>query len=244
MVHWFDQLPSTQDEAHRQAADGAAHGTAIAARFQTRGRGTRGREWTSSAGGLWLSLIARPEPGDGIPAMGLRVGLALAEFVDTLLHRDRSSPCRPADLPTCRLKWPNDLLLDDRKLGGILCEARWQGGRLGWIVIGIGLNVHNPLPQATPVAAARLADHGFSGELTGLGAAVAGLVSRVTLSTSPLTEAELAAFAARDWLTGRAILRPRAGTAIGIAPSGRLRVALAEGGVAELEDSTGLAVGP
>ena len=176
------------------------------------------RPWASGSAWPWPSLSIRCSIGIGVP---------------------------PADLPQLPIE-PGvaDLLLDDRKLGGILCEARWQGGRLGWIVIGIGLNVHNPLPQATPVAAARLADHGFSGELTGLGAAVAGLVSRVTLSTSPLTEAELAAFAARDWLTGRAILRPRAGTAIGIAPSGRLRVALAEGGVAELEDSTGLAVGP
>lgn len=243
MVHWFDELPSTQDEAHRRAADGAGHGTAIAARIQTAGRGTRGRAWVSNAGGLWLSVIARPEVGEGLPVLGIRVGLALADSVDAMLSRDRHLSGRPAILPSCRLKWPNDLLLDDKKLGGILCEARWQGDRLGWIVVGIGLNVHNPLPDATALGAVRLADYGFSGDPFGLAEALAVVTARATRSAAPFSEAELAAFGARDWLRGRAILRPLAGTAIGISSNGRLRVALSAGGLAELEDSSVLEVG-
>ena len=244
MVHWFDELPSTQDEGHRLAADGAQHGTAIAARIQTAGRGTRGRVWVSSAGGLWLSVIARPEVGEGLPVLGIRVGLALADVVDALLSRDLRPSGRPAVLPSCRLKWPNDLLLDDRKLGGILCEARWQGDRLGWIVVGIGLNVHNPLPEATATAAVRLADYGFSGEPEALAEALAKVIARATRSGAPLAEAELAAFSARDWLQGRTVLRPLAGTAIGISPHGRLRVALSLGGIGEIEDSGGLEIAP
>lgn len=241
MVHWFDRLPSTQDEAHRLAGEGAAHGTAIAARIQTAGRGTRGRNWESSAGGLWLSVIARPEPGDGISIMSLRVGLALADHLDTLLQP--KAIVRLTVRPSVSLKWPNDLLLDDRKLGGILCEARWQGDRLGWIVVGIGLNVHNPLPEAAAVRAARLADHGFAGDLDALGEELARVVARATRSAAPFSEAELLAFGARDWLRGRSVHRPVVGTAIGISLNGKLRIALADGGVAELEDSGSLEVG-
>lgn len=194
MVHWFDRLPSTQDEAHRQAADGAPHGTAIAARIQTAGRGTRGRYWVSSAGGLWLSVIARPVAGEGIPVLSVRIGIALAEYLDSIR--------RPAT-PPVGLKWPNDLLLDDRKLGGVLCEARWHGDRLGWIVVGVGLNVHNTLLDITDRHAARLADHGYSGDVVALGEALAGLVARVTHSATPLSDVELAAFDVRDSLSSR-----------------------------------------
>jgi BirA family biotin operon repressor/biotin-[acetyl-CoA-carboxylase] ligase len=180
VVHWFDELPSTQDEGHRLAADGAQHGTAVAARIQTAGRGTRGRAWVSNAGGLWLSVIARPEAGEGLPVLSLRVGLALADHLDTLLQPTPSPTVRRSVRPSVRLKWPNDLLLDDRKLGGILCEARWQGDRLGWIVVGIGLNVHNPLPDSTATAATRLADYGFSGEPEAIVEALARVTARAT----------------------------------------------------------------
>jgi len=200
VVHWFDQLPSTQDEAHRRATEGAPHGTAIAARMQTAGRGTRGRAWVSSEGGLWLSVIARPEAGEGTSTLSVRVGLALADHIDGLL--EAVPTVRPPGRPTVCLKWPNDLLLDRKKLGGILCEARWHGDRLGWIVVGIGLNVHNPLPEITG-GAARLADHGYAGDVAALGEGLAAVVARVTRSATPLTEAELAAFDARDPLQSR-----------------------------------------
>ncbi|NOT08384.1 MAG: biotin--[acetyl-CoA-carboxylase] ligase, partial [Gemmatimonadales bacterium] len=59
-LEWLAELPSTQDEAHRRAEAGAPHGTAVAAEVQTAGRGTRGREWASGLGGLWMSVVCRP----------------------------------------------------------------------------------------------------------------------------------------------------------------------------------------
>jgi BirA family biotin operon repressor/biotin-[acetyl-CoA-carboxylase] ligase len=139
-------------------------------------------------------VITRPEAGEGIQTLSVRIGIALAEYLDA---------CRPAGWPSVGLKWPNDLLLHDRKLGGILCEARWHGERLGWIVVGVGLNVHNPLPDSTDREAARLADHGYSGDVAVLGEALAGVVARVTHSAAPLSDAELAAFDVRDSLHSR-----------------------------------------
>ncbi|HLG05412.1 MAG TPA: biotin--[acetyl-CoA-carboxylase] ligase [Gemmatimonadales bacterium] len=190
-MHWFDRLPSTQDEAHRLAADGAPHGTSVAARAQTAGRGTRGRAWISSEGGLWLSVVCRPEPGPALDQLGVRVGLALADYLDTLL---------PAP-PLLTLKFPNDLILRGRKVGGILAEARWQGERLGWVVVGVGLNLHNPVPGGTEPPAARLADAGVIATARDLAEPVAGVVGAAARTASPLTPGELAACKARDWRT-------------------------------------------
>ena len=130
------ELPSTMEAAHARAQAGAPHGTAIAAGRQTGGRGTRGRPWSSEVGGLWMSLIARPSRTDALEALSLRVGLAAAAALELAC---------PA-LPRLGLKWPNDLVVDGRKLAGILCEARWGGGRCQWVVIGLGVNVRNTVP--------------------------------------------------------------------------------------------------
>lgn len=229
MLSWFDELPSTQDAAHRLASEGAPHGTAIGARVQTGGRGTRGRPWVSSAGGLWLSVVCRPAPGWGLQVTGIRIGLALAEYLSNLG-------------PPVRLKWPNDLMLGDGKLGGILCEARWQGAELGWIAAGIGLNLHNPLPRAAPIPSARLADWGCAATAEAIAPEVVACVSAAASRAAPLDDRELAAFAARDWLRGRELLAPRPGRAMGITPEGRLRVAGPDGSWTELDDSAGLRI--
>jgi len=109
-------------------------------------------------------------------------------------------------------------------------------------VIGVGLNVHNPLPPGG--GAARLADYGCRTELTPLGERVARVVARATGSAAPFSEAELLAFSARDWLRGRSILGPKSGTAAGVSLNGKLRIALTGGDIVELEDSSGLEVGP
>jgi BirA family biotin operon repressor/biotin-[acetyl-CoA-carboxylase] ligase len=71
----------------------------------------------------------------GLEIMSLRVGLAVAEALDHLMPR------------AIQLKWPNDLMIGEKKVGGILCEARWQGHSLGWVAVGVGLNVQNVPPQ-------------------------------------------------------------------------------------------------
>ncbi len=122
MVEWFDELPSTQDVAHRLAGQGAGHGTTVAARVQPAGRGTRSRVWVSSAGGLWMSVVCCPERATGIEGLGIRIGLAIAALLDAAL------PGPATGHPTVLVKWPNDLMLAHGKLGGVLTEARWQGG--------------------------------------------------------------------------------------------------------------------
>src|SRR3989442_4748206 len=73
----------------------------------------------------------RVEPG----SLAIRAGLVLADAVDEVVGR-----------PVARLKWPNDVLVHDRKLAGILCESRWQGEALQWIAVGLGVNLGNELP--------------------------------------------------------------------------------------------------
>lgn len=230
-LRWFDSIPSTQDEAHRLAAEGAPHGGAVAAVVQTAGRGTRGREWVSTTGGLWLSVVCRPAIGSAHEVVGLRTGLALAEFLDSIMR----PPARIA------LKWPNDLLLGTGKVGGVLAEARWQGDGLSWIVVGVGINLRNEPPAGLVPRAVRLLDAGVSATPRELAEPVARIVAEAARSAAPLDDEELTAFGMRDWLHGRALHAPEPGTACGIAPTGLLRVRRSDGSIAEVFGSVALA---
>jgi len=139
------RVGSTMDALHELAQAGAAAGTAVVAEEQGAGRGSRGRAWSSPPGGLWLSVLARPA-STGLEVLSLRAGLAVAVLLDRLGAAGR-----------VELKWPNDLMLDDRKVGGILCEARWQGGTLAWVAVGLGLNVTNAPPPELAATATHLA---------------------------------------------------------------------------------------
>jgi BirA family transcriptional regulator, biotin operon repressor / biotin---[acetyl-CoA-carboxylase] ligase len=230
-VRWHEALGSTQEEAHRLAAEGAPHGTGIAAKIQTSGHGTRGRRWLSPPGGLWLSVVCRPKGSAASEAVGLRVGLALADLLDRLL----TPPARIV------LKWPNDLLIGDRKTGGILVEARWQGETIAWIVVGVGINVRNELPTGIRAAATRLADAGYTGTPEELAEPVTIAVAGIVEGAAPLSAAELDSFERRDWLKGRALASPEAGVADGITPLGRLRVRRPDGSIAEVLSSVKVA---
>ncbi|HKT61238.1 MAG TPA: biotin--[acetyl-CoA-carboxylase] ligase [Gemmatimonadales bacterium] len=205
-------VTSTMDALHALAEGGAAAGTAVVAQSQTAGRGSRGRSWTSPPGGLWLSVLSRPAAA-GLELVSLRAGLAVAEALARLGAGDR-----------IRIKWPNDLMLDDRKAGGILCEARWQGASLAWIVIGLGLNVENRPPAGLEALAARLGDVLPGVTVDALIEPVIAAVRGVDAAAGLLTDAEHARFAARDWLRGRAIGAPVVGTAVGVADDGALLV--------------------
>jgi BirA family biotin operon repressor/biotin-[acetyl-CoA-carboxylase] ligase len=221
--------PSTMDALHELAERGAPAGTAVVADEQTAGRGSRGRSWVSPRGGLWLSVLARPATV-GLEVLSLRAGLALAELIDRLGAGSR-----------IRLKWPNDLMLDERKTGGILCEARWQGGTLSWVAMGVGLNLANEPPPELEATATRLctAIPGLTpGDLT---EPVAEALRAVEAAAGPLTSDELSRFAARDWLWGRAIEAPVSGIGAGIASDGALLVRRADGTVAQVR--TGKVVG-
>lgn len=217
MIERHDRLPSTQDRLHQLAAAGAPAGAAVVAREQSAGRGSRGRAWHSPPGGLWVSVLCRPRDEAAVWVLSLRAGLAVARVLDGVLAE------RPG------LKWPNDLMLRDRKLGGVLCEARWQGSGPGWVAVGIGLNVANPIPG--PLAATAIA----LGEIRpGIGPdelvePVVAAVAALSEAAGPLAPAELAAYAERDWLRGRRVLAPAPGIAEGITAAGALVVRQASG---------------
>jgi BirA family biotin operon repressor/biotin-[acetyl-CoA-carboxylase] ligase len=212
---WLDEVGSTLDELHARAADGATDGTWVVAAEQRAGRGSRGRAWHSPRGGLWLSVLRRSaEPTRGLELVSLRAGLAVAEVLDGL----------PSVRPVL-LKWPNDLVVRNRKVGGLLVEARWHGPTLAWVVVGLGLNVRNAIPEALRGRAAALGE--FCGETTveALAAPIAAALGAVDLERPVLSAEELADYARRDWLLGRRVTSPRAGTAAGVGPDGALAVA-------------------
>jgi BirA family biotin operon repressor/biotin-[acetyl-CoA-carboxylase] ligase len=217
----FRTLTSSLDAIHDLAAQGAPAGTVVLAEEQTAGRGRDGRTWRSPPGGVWLAMLLRPPPP--LPAAGvlsLRVGLVLADVVEAVLG------VRPTSLsgPRAGLKWPNDVLVDDRKVGGILCETRWQGDTLQWLAVGIGVNVANEIPPDLADRAVALQELRPGARRIDVLDALVPALGRLTAHGAQLTEFECAAFARRDWLRGRHIRAPLAGRASGIRPDGALLV--------------------
>jgi BirA family biotin operon repressor/biotin-[acetyl-CoA-carboxylase] ligase len=208
----FRTLPSALDAIHDLGAQGAPSGTVVLAEEQTAGRGRDGRTWRSPAGGVWLGMLLRaPVPVAGV--LSLRIGLVLADVVEAVVPGRR-----PA------LKWPNDVLVSDRKIAGILCESRWQGDALQWLGVGIGINVANAVPAELEQQAISLSElRPGVRRIDVLDVLVPALV-RLTAHGAQLTEFECAAFARRDWLRGRQIRAPLAGRAAGIRPDGALLV--------------------
>ncbi|HEY9072498.1 MAG TPA: biotin--[acetyl-CoA-carboxylase] ligase, partial [Desulfobaccales bacterium] len=147
-VHHFDELASTNDLAKELATRGAPEGTLVVAESQTRGRGRLGRQWDSPPGtGLYVSLLLRPElPPTEMPQITLTTAVAVARAVS------RVTGVTPG------IKWPNDLLLDGKKLGGILTEMETESDRIRHLVVGLGLNVNNPaFPEELAAIATSLA---------------------------------------------------------------------------------------
>jgi len=208
----FRTLPSALDAIHDLDAQGAPSGTVVLAEEQTAGRGREGRTWRSPAGGVWLGMLLRsPVPVAGV--LSLRIGLVLADVVEAV-----APGRRPA------LKWPNDVLVNDRKVAGILCESRWQGEALQWLGVGIGINVANAVPAELEQQAISLSElRPGVRRIDVLDVLVPALV-RLTAHGAQLTEFECAAFARRDWLRGRHLRAPLAGRAAGIRPDGALLV--------------------
>jgi len=225
----FRQLPSTLDAIHQLGIQGAPVGTTVIAEEQTAGRGRDGRTWHSPPGGVWLGVLFRPQ--HAVPGtVAIRAGLAVADTVDALLGG-----------PVARLKWPNDVLLDDRKLAGVLCEGRWQGERLQWLAVGVGVNVQNAVPPAVARRAIALQERlPDVRRIDVLDRLVPALVRGATLDPA-LSEAECAAFALRDWLRGRQLRSPAAGRAGGLRPDGALLVDLGAGTIGVREGHVELA---
>ena len=115
------RIDSTNAEALRRAAEGAPHGTVVTAAEQTAGRGRRGRAWVSAPGNLYMTILVYPPEGSAFAQLSFVAAVALGEAMDP-----------ETDF---RFKWPNDLLVEGRKIAGILVEADE-----GAAAVGIGVN--------------------------------------------------------------------------------------------------------
>jgi BirA family transcriptional regulator, biotin operon repressor / biotin---[acetyl-CoA-carboxylase] ligase len=225
----FAQLGSTLDAVHALGARGAPAGAVVVADTQTAGRGRGGHVWHSPAGGVWLGMLLRPARAE-LAAVSIRAGLALADAVDGLLGR-----------PETRLKWPNDVLLGDRKLAGILCEGRWQGAAVQWLALGVGMNVRNVIPRDVASRAVALAEWLPAVRRIDVLDRLVPALARTASGAAALSPLECAAFAARDWLRGRELRAPAAGRADGLRPDGALLVESGGGTVAVREGHVELA---
>ena len=128
-IEHFAVSPSTNDRLKQRARAGAAEWTVVLADAQTAGRGRQGRRWSSPPGNLYLSVLLRPAPPSARwSVLPLVAGLALAEAL-------------AAEGLEARLKWPNDVMVGGRKVGGILAEASSGADGLESVVLGIGVNV-------------------------------------------------------------------------------------------------------
>jgi BirA family biotin operon repressor/biotin-[acetyl-CoA-carboxylase] ligase len=136
-VLFYQELPSTMDEAARLAQAGAAGGTVVVAETQTASRGRLGRTWVSRPGNLYLSVVFRPSLQD-LPSLSCLGAVAVVRAI------------RQATGLNPRLKWPNDVLLSGKKVAGVLVESAIQGEQLEYAVLGIGINVGLDLGEIPP----------------------------------------------------------------------------------------------
>jgi BirA family biotin operon repressor/biotin-[acetyl-CoA-carboxylase] ligase len=135
-IERFDEVSSTNDVARRLAEQGHGEGTVVVADTQTVGRGRRGRPWYSPQGGIWLSLILKPSMDPrSLPVIGLLASVVVAEAVEEM------SGLRAG------LKWPNDILLNGRKAGGVLSEVDLDEMSVGQIILGVGFNLNVDLDK-------------------------------------------------------------------------------------------------
>ncbi len=218
-VRWHASVPSTMDVASALAADGAAQGVVVGASRQSAGRGRRGHVWESPAdAGLYFSFIARPPVrGNGsLPLLTLAAGVAVRDGI----HR--------ASGLVADLKWPNDLLIERRKLAGILAEGLAVGTSTQAVVIGVGLNVH-PCSYPPEVAARATSLEGELGRAVDRGRVLAEVLAAISDRLATLDQRPgdiLQAWrAASPSATGtRVEWDGRTGTTAGIDDSGALLV--------------------
>lgn len=228
----FDSIDSTNDWLAGQTPPAEGRLAAAVADYQTRGRGRRGRHWDIPPGhGLCLSVArALAVPGERVSAITLACGAAAAEALESVGARE------------IRLKWPNDLVLMDGKLGGILSEIAGRADGAMHVVVGIGINVSLPAGFRVP------GDIGWGRGPAALAEVLEPLPTRNRLAAALIDALQsafdayeaggLAPFAGRwqrrDWLRGTEVtVRDEAGevsgVAAGIDTDGALRVDTGDG---------------
>lgn len=138
-VYYYSELDSTMDTAYKLARGNCPGGTVVVAERQTKGRGRMTRVWHSEKGGLYFTGIWRPQlPLIQSARVGFAASLSMAESLRHLFGVD------------AKVKWPNDLLVHDRKIAGMLSQIEAEADRIVFLNIGIGLNVNNTPTELAP----------------------------------------------------------------------------------------------
>jgi len=135
VVHYLRRCTTTQDVADNLARHGCDEGTVVVCDEMSEGRGRLGRSWVAPNGGLWFTVVLRPPPLPNLQLLSLATGLAVAKSIRELYGID------------ARLKWPNDVLINDKKVCGVLIEARAEADLIKYVLVGVGINVNNELPK-------------------------------------------------------------------------------------------------
>lgn len=204
------ETASTNDDARALATSGAPHGTAVVAERQTQGRGRAGRSFASPTGGLYLSVVVRPTaPPHRWSLLPLLAGAAAASAL-----RERGFPVE--------LKWPNDMMMCGRKLGGVLVESRMGGDPFA--IVGIGVNVRSSPPDVAEATC--LAAHGVAPDVRALAQGVrASLVARIAKLDERGPAGVLAEVRALCGTLGRRVETEKgSGVAVDVAEDGALVV--------------------
>lgn len=151
-IERHDWVESTNTTAEALARAGAPEGTVVVAQGQKAGRGRWGRSWESPFGkNLYISTILRPHsPPEEVSVLTLVAGLAVAEMLD----EDYGL--------IARLKWPNDIWLSGKKVGGILTELHTENGRVDYVILGLGLNVNATAADFSPELAGQATSLGMA----------------------------------------------------------------------------------
>lgn len=227
-VEVLDETTSTNAVLAERARAGAPEGLVVAAEHQSAGRGRLDRQWQSPArSGLTFSMLLRPAvPDRSWPWLPLLAGIAVLDGIA------RASGAQ------CRLKWPNDVLLGDRKLGGLLAE-RVETPTGPAAVLGVGVNVSTRTDELPVPAATSLAVAGWPVDRTVLLSQVLAELTRRYSDWTPAATSELrAAYRARCASVGQPVRvhlpgrEPLEGTASDIDPDGALVVVTTDGPVA------------
>jgi BirA family transcriptional regulator, biotin operon repressor / biotin---[acetyl-CoA-carboxylase] ligase len=233
-------LPSTMARAAELAAAGAAEGATVVADAQSAGRGRLGRTWLAAPGtSLLVTVVLRPSlPPARAWLVSAAAGVALADATTAVLAG------KPPSV-SVNLKWPNDLEVGGRKVAGMLAEARIDGSRLEWVLLGLGVNVGQGPGDFPPELA---------GRATSLSLAAGGAVDRVALLAgwaerfaagyralaAGAAGPTLAAYRARLGTLGRQVRAdllggdPVTGVAVGLGANGGLLIRTPAGGEVEL----------
>ncbi|WP_449536721.1 biotin--[acetyl-CoA-carboxylase] ligase [Ferdinandcohnia sp. Marseille-Q9671] len=134
-IHFEESVTSTQQIAHRLAYEGAIEGTIVVAEEQTTGRGRLDRAWYSPKHtGIWMSMILRPQiPPSKAPQLTLLAAVGVVQAIQEVTGLEPD------------IKWPNDILLNQKKLVGILTELQAETDRINSVIIGIGINVNQDI---------------------------------------------------------------------------------------------------